>query len=79
MFSIIQQLFRQKDKPLYPRDLNLGSKEFDIKPSCVRSPWFLSFPRLYHLILGTYLELIVLTRVNFFFVPYGHYYEIALV
>ena len=25
-----------------------------------------------------YLELIVLTRVNFSFVPYGRYYEIAL-
>ena len=25
-----------------------------------------------------YLELTVLTRVNFSFVPYGHYYEIAL-
>ena len=46
MFSIIQPLFLQKPNPLYSQiffwewDLNLGRKELEIYPPCVRSPWF---------------------------------------
>ena len=56
MFSIIQQIFLQKTKPLYlhPKYVFgigiLAAKELGIKPSCVRSPWI----RLYKKMLTNY-------------------------